>query len=166
MPEIIFPPHWTRSDRRRHSRDQARKYARHGTPGQPWGRPAAYPPPKQPRRVSTRSGQARVNHKRNQRAAFLEHLIALPVSVELCDDFEKHLNLLPGRAIRREKDPYSLRYIYRMYVPGAPDGAATMSPLLRLNSDRTVSVTGVEWWREDGSYIGADERMQTTAATH
>ncbi|MEV6737893.1 hypothetical protein AB0N14_13560 [Streptomyces sp. NPDC051104] len=156
MPEIIFPRSWTRSDRRRYSREQARKYAYYGTPGQPYGRPAVYPPPPKPRPASTRSGQARVNYKRNQRAQFLEHLIALPVSVELAEycDFEQHLSLVPGRAIRREKSLYALQYIYRMYVPDAPADAATMTPIFETHEGRSVTVMGIEWWRADGSYIG------------
>jgi hypothetical protein len=164
--EIVFPQHWTRSDRRRHSRQQARRYARYGIQGQPHGRPAVYPPPPKPRPASPRSGQARVNRKRNERAAFLEHLIALTVSVELadaCPDFEQRVTgLLPGRAIRRDKDPMTLRYIYRMHIPDAPDGAATMNPLFRLNGDLTVSVTDIEWWRADGTYIGSNSGATLT----
>lgn len=159
--EVIFSLHWTRSDRRRHSRDQARKYAHYGVPGQPDGRPAVYPPRPRPRPASTRSGQARVNHKRNERAKFLEHLIALPVSVELaeaCNALEQHIaDRVPGRVIRREKNPRALQCIYRLHTPDAPADATTMSPLFRLNEDRSVSVVGIEWWRADGTYISSQE---------
>jgi hypothetical protein len=163
--EIIFPLHWARSDRRRHSRDQARKYTRYNAPGQRQGPSPLHLGPSKRRQASIRSGQTRVNHKRNQRAAFLEHLIALPVSVELaeaCDDLEQRLTtLLPGRIIRREKDPLALRYIYRMHIPDAPNDAATMSPLFHLNEDRTVSVDGIEWWRADGAYVGSSSGADT-----
>jgi hypothetical protein len=164
--EIIFPLHWTRSDRRRHSRDQARRYTQYNVTGQPQGRSAVYSRPPKPRTASTRSGQARVNHKRNQRAQFLEHLIALPVSVELadaCPGLDQRLtDLLPGRIIRRDKDPMGLRYIYRMHIPGAPTEAAVTEPLFRLNGDRSVSVTGIEWWRADGTYIGSSSGATLT----
>lgn len=121
-----------RSERRRASRDLARR--------------------------DTRSGQARVNYKRNQRAQFLEHLIALPVSVELAEycDIESYLGMLPGRIIRREMDRFSLRWIYRMHVPDAPDGAATMSPTYCRRDDGTVTVQSIEWLRADGSLIGSE----------
>lgn len=162
MLEIIFPLHWTRSDRRHYSREQARKYACYGTPGQPYGRPAVYPKPSKLRPASTRSGQARVNYKRNQRAAFLEHLIALPVSVELADacDIERHLGMLPGRIIRREKSNYGLQYNYRMHVPDAPDGAATMEPLFQMHEDRSVTMSGIEWRRADGGHIGSTTAVE------
>jgi hypothetical protein len=110
-----------------------------------------------PRPASTRSGQMRKNYKRNQRAKFLEHLIALPVSVELAEycDIDRYLAMLPGRIIRREMDRYSLRWIYRMYIPDAPDGAATMTPIWQRHDDGSVSLMGVEWLRADGSRIAA-----------
>ncbi|MET9073852.1 hypothetical protein ABZX95_17130 [Streptomyces sp. NPDC004232] len=150
----VYDRYAPRSERRRVSRDLARRDARYGTPGHRTGPHALVSRPK-PRPASTRSGQARVNYKRNQRAKFLEHLIALSVSVELAEicDVESCLAMLPGRIIRREKDLFSLTYIYRMYVPDAPDGAATMDPIFRRHDDGTVTVQSIEWLRADGSRI-------------
>lgn len=160
---INFPVDAPRSARRRISRDQARRHARYGTLGQLAGPHAVYPCPARPRPASIRSGQARVNHKRNQRAAFLEHLIALPVSVELAEvcDVEPYLRMLPGRIIRREKDRYLLTWIYQVYAPGAPADAATMIPILYGHDDGTVTLEDIEWRRQDGSLIVPDSRQET-----
>lgn len=154
-----------RSERRRVSRDLARRDARYGTPGHRTGPHAMVSRPKR-RPASTRSGQARVNYKRNQRAAFLEHLIALPVSVELAEycAIDRYLVMLPGRIIRREMDRFSLRWIYRMYIPDAPDGAATMDPTFQRHADGSVSVQSIEWLRADGSRIDIDRFAFTTGA--
>lgn len=155
MEEIIFPQHWTRSDRRRHSRKHARKYAYYGTPGQPWGRSAVYPRPAKPRPASTRSGQARVNYKRNQRAAFLSHLVALHVSAELADacDIEQQLRTLHGRIVRRERDRTWLGYVYWLEIPNAPANVATMTPIYCAHDDGTVTVQSIEWRDANGAVI-------------
>lgn len=155
MPDVLFPPHSTRSERRRISRDDARKHARHGTPGRPDGRPAVYPRPAKPRPASTRSGQARVNYKRNQRAAFLSHLVALHVSAELADacDIEQQLRTLHGRIVRRERDRTWLGYVYWLEIPNAPANAATMTPIYCANDDDTVTVQSIEWRDANGDVI-------------
>lgn len=155
MEEIIFPQDWTRSDKRRHSREQARKYAWHGTPGQPWGRSAVYPRPATPRPASTRSGQARVNYKRNQRAAFLSHLVALHVSVELADfcNIKQQLQEHHGRIVRRRLSNYGTNYVYSLEVPDAPVGAATMTPTYWAHDDGTVTVQSIEWRDANGTTI-------------
>lgn len=155
MPSTLTAP---RSVRRRISRDEARATAHYGTPGHRTGPHVIYPRPTKPRPASTRSGQTRVNYKRNMRAQFLEHLIALPVSVELAEvcDVESYLTEHVGRIVRREKKPHEFRYVYRMYVPGAPAGAAQMTPIFYRDDDGTVSVQSIEWRRADGTLIHGD----------
>lgn len=170
MQEIIFPQAWTRSDRRRHSREQARKYAYYGTPGQPWGRSAVYPRPPRPRPVSTRSGQARVNYKRNQRAAFLSHLVALHVSAAFLShfvplhasaelngfcDIDQQLRAHHGRIVRRRLANYGRAYVYWLDVPDAPAEAATMTPIYCAHDDGTVTVQSIEWRDANGTVLDA-----------
>lgn len=65
--------HLTRSARRALSRDQVRKGARIGTTGERVGGwPAVIDWKKHVPVVPARSGQVRVDHKRNQRIAFWE----------------------------------------------------------------------------------------------
>ncbi|MFE2486047.1 hypothetical protein ACFXGR_22655 [Streptomyces mirabilis] len=158
MPDVLFSPYATRSDRRRISRDQARKCARYGTPGHLHGRPAVYPRPPKPRPASTRSGQARVNYKRNQRAAFLSHLVALPVSAELADvcDIEQYLRTLHGRIVRRNLRNYGLTHVYWLDVPDAPADAASMTPIYCAHDDRTITVQSIEWRDANGAAIATE----------
>lgn len=147
-----------RSVRRRVSRDEARKHARYGAPGHPEGRPAVYRRPAKPRPASTRSGQARVNYKRNQRAAFLSHLVALHVSVELADlcDIEKHLRAHHGRIVRRRLADYGFAYVYWLDVPNAPANAVTMTPFYCAHDDGTVTVQSIDWRDANGTVIKQD----------
>ena len=157
MPDVVFLPHSTRSDRRGISRATARKYARHGTPGQSDGRPVVRRRPPRPRPASTRSGQARVNYKRNQRAAFLSHLVALDVSVELAEicDIERHLRTLHGRVVRRRVTNYGITYTYWLEVPDAPADAAAACPTYCRHDDGTVTVQSIQWLDADGATLNA-----------
>lgn len=152
---VDFPVTAPRTVRRSISRDLARATARYGIPGQPTGPRAHYPRPARPRPASTRSGQARINHKRNQRAAFREHLIALRVSAQLADlcDIEQYLNSLVGRVVRRQPEPTEFAYIYWLDAPGAPAEAASMTPTFYCRDDGTVSRQSIEWRRADGTLI-------------
>lgn len=171
MPDVLFSPYATRSDRRRISRDQARKCARYGTPGHLHGRPAVYPRPPKPRPASTRSGQARVNWKRNQRAAFLSHLVALHVSAAFLSrfvplhasaelagfcDIEQQLRTHHGRIVRRRLADYGLAYVYWLDVPDAPAEAATMTPTYCAHDDGTVTVQSIEWRDAEGAVITSE----------
>lgn len=155
MPDVLFSPYATRSDRRRISRDQARKCARTATPGHPEGRPAVYPRCAKPRPASARSGQARVNYKRNQRAAFLSRLVALHVSAELAEicDIEQYLRTLHGRIVRRELRNYGFIYVYWLDVPDAPADAASMTPIYSTHEDGSVTVQSIEWRDANGAAI-------------
>jgi hypothetical protein len=113
---------------------------------------------------STRSGQARINAKRNERAAFwadwaeARRTVRVRVSAEFEPHFREHLGLF-GEGARihgSTPDLYSFSLDLDVHIPSAPADAAEARPVYEAvyTQDRHVPrLLFIEWLRADGSRI-------------
>jgi hypothetical protein len=111
-------------------------------------------------------GQARINHKRNQRAEFWR-TVRIRVSAEVEPYFRKTLHLL-GKGTRIDRAHRQQPWFgidLDVHIPGAPADAVEATPVyrsVRVNDDHYVPVLDhVEWRRADGSRI--DTRQEVAA---
>jgi hypothetical protein len=114
-------------------------------------------------RVPT-SGQARINYKRNQRAAFwadwaeARRTVRIRVSAEVEPYFRRQLGLL-GQGARIHgctPDLYSFSLDLDVHIPGAPLTAVRALPVyrsVRRGDTYAPELERVEWMDADGSRI-------------
>lgn len=108
------------------------------------------------------SGQARVNAKRQQRAAFwAEHqrTVRIVVSAQVEPHFRQHLQLLGDRARIDNCTPRQQEHAFDLdvHIPGAPTAAVQAQPQVGYgltNDGRPGPVLlGIEWTGADGRRI-------------
>lgn len=151
-----------RSLRRRISRDTARHYAR---PGDRNGKCADRIRPRKPKQLSgfmnTRSGQARINAKRNARAEFWR-TFTIAVSTEMEPYFREHLHLLgKGARIHRSRPAESwFGFNMDVHIPGAPAHAVRAEPIYRSvhigDGHYRPELDSIEWYDAHGKQIDAE----------
>lgn len=81
-----------------------------------------------------------------------DRTVELAVAAELEADFDKHQHLLPGRELSRRPSDDGTQTIVTMAVPGAPDGAAAMSPWFTTTGGH-VELSGIDYYDAAGYRI-------------
>lgn len=84
-------------------------------------------------------------------------VVRLRVSAAMDPHFdEEALRLLNATVVDKTPDPQSDCFIYRLAVPGAPEGAVEMDPVFAQSTDGLATVFSLQsygWRRADGSPI-------------
>ena len=161
----------TRSQRRAHSRDEARRHPHHPKP-KGYGEVAelVHARPRLPAaRLGTTSGQRRVNAKRTARGEFWR-TVAIRVSVEVEPYFRDSLHLLGHgtRIVSRSVPMDWFAYDFDVHIPGAPASAVTAEPAWQSEYDdhggHTVRLYYIDYRDVDGQRIETAEQLAEVAS--